>query len=371
MSGFTALMKILHFTDSLRSGGKERQLVELLKGLSSREHIQCELATMSREIHYPEVFELDVKIHYLLWRGKRDLTIFFRFHRLCREIRPDVIQTWGSFPSVFTVPAAKLSGAKFVNGTIRKAPERLGFLGEDWVRSKLTFPFSDRIVANSFAGLKSYRAPAVKSLCVHNGFDFNRIRDLRAPGEVRRRFGVVTDKVVGMVATFSDLKDYETYFSAAESILARRNDVTFVAVGDGPDFERRKGSISPRFRQNIRLLGKQDNAESIINIFDIGVLATFTEGLSNSIMETMALGKPVVASENDGNAELVVHDETGFLVKQKDPGDMARAISRLLDDETLRLEMGARSRKRIEDKFSLEKMTRSYTDLYESLLEKS
>ncbi|MCP4689480.1 MAG: glycosyltransferase family 4 protein, partial [Desulfobacterales bacterium] len=75
--------------------------------------------------------------------------------------------------------------------------------------------------------------------------------------------------------------------------------------------------------------------------------------------------------ENDGNAELVVHDETGFLVKQRDPGDMARAISRLLDDETLRLEMGARSRKRIEDKFSLEKMTRSYMDLYESLLEKS
>jgi glycosyltransferase involved in cell wall biosynthesis len=362
------IMKILHFTDSLRSGGKERQLIELLKGLSSHEHIRCEVATMSNDVHYKELFDLGIKIHFLLRKSKKDLGIIPALYSLCKKNQPDIIQTWGSFPSLFAAVVSKITGIKFVNGTIRKAPIRLSPFREDWIRSKFTFPFSDKIVANSLAGLKSYKAPKRKGLCIYNGFDFDRTKKVHDPESIRRLYGVADEKVVGMVATFSSLKDYETYFIAASLILAKRSDVVFIAVGDGPHFEKHKRCIPPRFQERIKLLGKQENVESIINIFDIGVLATYTEGLSNSIMEYMALSKPVVASENDGNKELVDDNRTGFLVKQRDPGDMSRAISRLLDDKELRIVMGSASLKRIEDQFSLQKMTRSYVNLYEDLL---
>jgi glycosyltransferase involved in cell wall biosynthesis len=87
--------------------------------------------------------------------------------------------------------------------------------------------------------------------------------------------------------------------------------------------------------------------ESYINVMDVCVLATFTEGISNSVMEYMALGKPVVATEGGGTGELVRSGETGFLVKPSDPGMMAGKIEELISDEELRKRMGEMGKDRI------------------------
>lgn len=79
-------MKILFFIDSLRSGGKERRLVELIKGLKDYQDIQCELATMSKEIYYTEIYNLGIRIHYLIRKWKKDPRIFFRLYNLCKKI---------------------------------------------------------------------------------------------------------------------------------------------------------------------------------------------------------------------------------------------------------------------------------------------
>ena len=363
-------MKILHFTDSICSGGKERQLVELLKGLSVYDQIKSEIVTMSYDIHYSEIQQLDIKIHYLIRKSRKDISTIYRLYKLCQVVQPDLIHTWGSFPSIFTAPIAKIRGIKFINGTIRKAPKRLMLFGEDWLRSKITFPLSDKIVANSLAGLKSYRAPFNKSVYIHNGFDFKRIKKLDSPNTIRQRFGISTNKVVGMVATFSDNKDYNTFLLSAISILKKREDVTFIAVGDGPNFEDYKRSINPYFQDKIRLLGKQDGVESIINLFNIGILASYTEGLSNSIMEYMALGKPVVASKNEGNQELILNKKTGFLVEQKDVGAMVSAITTLLDNKNLCNQMGNLAKERIQKCFSSQKMVSSYVELYKEVMAK-
>ena len=106
-------MKILYIIDSLTAGGKERRLVELIKGLKDYPDIQCDLAIMSNDIHYRYVFCQDIRIHYLIRKWKKDPKIFLKLYRLCKEFNPDIIHSWGSMPSVYALPIAKILKVKF------------------------------------------------------------------------------------------------------------------------------------------------------------------------------------------------------------------------------------------------------------------
>ena len=241
-------MKILHFTNSLRAGGKERQLVELCKGLAQEKSITCKLATMSGDDHYNADSKLGIKIYYLIRKSRKDATILFKLYKLCKKVKPDIIHTWDSMTSVYAFLISKLVGSKFLNGMIRIVPPQLKLFSKNGIRAKLTFPFSDVVLSNSYAGLAAFNSPPQKSICIHNGFDFSRIEDLPDHKFVKVRFRIDTDKVVGMVASFSNYKDYETYISAAQIILEERDDVTFLAIGDGINLEKSKKSPGHIFR---------------------------------------------------------------------------------------------------------------------------
>ena len=273
--------------------------------------------------------------------------------------------------SVYAIPAAKLLGIKFVNGFLRDAPPAFTSTKQGWIRAKLTFPFSDKILSNSFAGLKAYNVPARKGICIHNGFNSDRINDLADKKFIKEKFNIKTEFVVGMVAAFSDNKDYMTFINAAQIVLESRNDVTFVAVGDGENFESCKNQVKFEFKNRIKFLGKQKNAESIINIFDISVLTTNSkvhgEGISNAIMEYMAMGKPVIATDCGGNRELVKEGKTGFLVKASDPLEMAQKISFFLENNEKAKDFGRNGKERLRIEFNLEKMGGAFEDLYRKL----
>ena len=255
---------------------------------------------------------------------------------------------------------------------ISDAPLKLKVFSKVWIRSKLTFPFSDIILSNSYAGLKSYNVPNKRSYCIHNGFDFSRLDRLEDKKKVREKFDVVTEKVVGMVGAFADRKDYKTYLFAAMKILSKRNDVSFMAVGEGKNLEDCKKLVKKENKNKIIFTGKQNDVESIVNIFDIGILACNTnghaEGISNSIMEYMALGKPVIATDCRGTRELVIHNKTGYLIKNQDIKGLIYYINLLLRDKTLSDEMGKNGYYRIKSKFSYYKMINQYVKMYYNVI---
>jgi glycosyltransferase involved in cell wall biosynthesis len=357
-------VRILFVADTLGSGGKERQLVELLKGLDGISGVQYCLCLLSRNVHYDDAKSLNGTVHYLERKVRYDPWIFVRLYSICRKFRPDVIQSWELMCSVYSLPVAKLLGIKFVN-MIRNAPETIPAFGKTWIRSKLTFPFSDLILANSEAGLRAYGIRSVAQRPIHNGFDFNRLKNLESKENVRSRFGINSAKIVGMVGKFHPKKDNATFLRAAIRVCTVRDDVTFLAVGDGVNLERCKKLVPPELAARILFVGKQKQVEAIVNLFDIGVLATFTEGISNSIMEYMALGKPVVATKGGGTAELVIEGVTGFLVGVSDPEEMAKKIIVLLDDPQRAAAMGRSGRERLEREFNLAKMTDDFVRAYE------
>ena len=108
----------------------------------------------------------------------------------------------------------------------------------------------------------------------------------------------------------------------------------------------------------------------LLNVMDVFILTSFSEGLSNSIMEAMAAGLPVVATNVGGNPELVIHNETGFLFPSQDASILAQQIIELANNPEKRHKMGLAGRKRMEDFFTLEKIIQNYENLYRSVINK-
>lgn len=360
-------MKVLFFIDSLVSGGKERRLTELLRTLKTQKNIDFELVVMNEKIHYKEVLELGINIHRIIRKTKKDISVFFKFYKLCREYKPDIIHCWDSMTAVYLVPICKLLKIKLVNGMVVNSPAMQNFKNKDWLRGRLTFPFSNVIVGNSKAGLLAYRAPKEKSIVINNGFNFDRTEKLIQKDIIKKELGADSEFIIGMVASFSPSKDYKTFFTAACQLLDKRADIIFLAIGARTDSKESKALIDEKYFKNFRLLGERSGVESYVNVMDVCVLSTFTEGISNSILEYMALDKPVVATEGGGTNEIVIDNKTGFLIPPSSPDELAGKLELLLDDADLRNKMGLEGKQRIMDEFSIRQMVNKYIDLYNKL----
>ena len=367
-------MRILFFIESLTAGGKERRLSQLMKGIRSNTDIDFNLAIMSKVVHYKEVHDLNIGIFYIIRKTKKDITVFRQFYELCRKLKPDIVHCWDSMTAVYLVPACKLLKIKIVNGMVVDTPVKRNIFNKDWLRARLTFPFSDIIVGNSNAGLRAYKAPESKSICINNGMDLARFEHLREPALVRKEiFGDISDNffVVGMVASFEERKDYDTLIKTAVTLVSVRNDIRFILVGDGKDYNKIKGKVPASLSGKIIFLGKRSDVESIINIFDIGILLTNTkvhgEGISNSIIEYMALGKPVIATRGGGTDEVVFDNQNGFLIDPENSDQLIEKIYLLIGNQLLIDKLGKEGKKMIKERFDLEIMTKNYVAVYKKL----
>lgn len=360
-------MKILFFIEDLGPGGKQRRLVELIKGLSNKPNIEMELVLIKENIHYKDILLTDIKIHYtkrnLL---KKDPKVFIQFYKIAKRCKPDIINVWGNMSAIYAIPAKVLLNIPMINNQIADA----GMKNSNSILNyKLTFPFSDKIISNSQAGLKAYNAPVNKSLVIRNGFDFNRIKTIEDKDKIRKKFNIKTKHIVGMAASYMDRKDYTTYIKAAKEVLKQTDEITFICVGDG-DYSKYEQLIEPENKDKILLLGWQQDVESIVNIFDIGVLSTFTEGISNAILEYMALSKPVIATDGGGTKELIMHGVTGFLIDEKSHNQLTNKILYFIKNENDRINFGKMGRHRIEKEFSIEKMITKFSNTYEEVITK-
>ena len=339
-----------------------------MKALKSMPDISFELVLMHKDIHYKEVLDLGIDVHFILRKTKKDPVALLKLFKHCKKYKPDIMHCWDSMTAVYSVPVCKILNITLVNGMITNSLTRQSIFDSYWFRAKLTFPFSDYIVGNSYAGLKSYRAPEKRSMVIYNGFDFKRINGIIPEDIIRAQLEIHTKYLIGMVASFSENKDYRTYFSAACSILNKRKDITFLAIGNDTDSADSKGLIKDEYVEHFRLLGRKSGIESYINAMDICILSTYTEGISNSIMEYMAMEKPVIATNGGGTNEIIVDNVTGFLINHSDPEELAGKIEILLSDDDLRKKMGMAGKKKVMTGFSIELMINKYCDLYRSLL---
>ncbi len=365
-------MKILFFIEDLNSGGKERRLVELIKGLSNNQEVEMGIVLTRDIIHYKDIYKTDVKFFFAKRKDglKKDFRVFYRFYKITKVFKPDFIHVWGNLVAIYAIPAKLFLKIPMINSQITDAPSRVI---NSILSHKLSFPFSDKIISNTYAGLKAYNAPKRRSSVIYNGFDFERISNLEEKHRVRKRFGISTRYIAGMVASFSENKDYKTYIEAANKVLTERKDITFLCIGSGSSGEFEL-MVKKANRKNILFLGRQDKVESIMNICDIGVLITNNEkhgeGISNALLEFCALSKPVIATLGGGNGELIEQGKTGFLIEPKSSNELNNKILFFLNNEDAKNKFGRNGKERVKKEFSIEKMIINFVNIYKEIIAK-
>jgi glycosyltransferase involved in cell wall biosynthesis len=140
-------------------------------------------------------------------------------------------------------------------------------------------------------------------------------------------------------------------------------------IGDGPERERLDAYVEQSgLRDVIRFFGARDDVADLLPDFDVFVLPSLAEGISNTILEAMACGLPVIATRVGGNPELVEHGRTGMLVGTDDPEALAGAILHYFNNSDDTQRHAGAARKAAVDRFSIDRMVREYTSLYDELL---
>jgi glycosyltransferase involved in cell wall biosynthesis len=345
-------LRVLYLVDSMRVGGKERQICELLKALKNSQVEQVVVTMGPEQFYIGDIERLGIPLLYLLRRVRWDPTILSRLRRILKQFRPHVIYTNSEMAMSYAWPLARLMRIRLVNATIRNA---FSGHGPRWQWHKVMLWLADARVANSNAGFASrgLHPKSSGNYVIYNGFDMTRfVGPLSASSCELRSSG---RRVVGMIAEFSDYKDFPTFIEAAKLVLARRDDIVFVAVGGGKNLENCKKMVSSS-ETRIQFTGERRDVESLVQQMDIGVLCTFTEGIPNSIMEFMAAGKPVIVTDGGGSRELVMDGKHGFLVPPSDAHAVAEKILALLAQPEARRNMGLAGQTQIQEHFSLEQL---------------
>ncbi len=364
-------MNILFLLDALVMGGKERRSVELIKHLSANPEIKITLCVMDENIHYKEIYSLPIKIHLLIRKTKKDPSIFYKLYRICKEENIQIIHAWDTMTCFYAAPLSWILGTRLVDSSVSEATP-CTFLSAQYLLRKFNFSLASIILSNSRAGLVMSKAPEKKSDVIYNGFDAKRLQISKSPEEVKNEFSIKTKYIVGMVAAFQDRKDFESLVISANLLVEKREDVTFLMVGAGKTLNKCREMAKPEYAKQIIFTGGSNKVEDFVNVFDIGILLTnkrvHAEGISNSILEYMALGKPVIATDSGGTNEIVQNGVNGYLLTENDPALIVKYITSLIDNESLRTGMGAASKRIVHETFGIQAMVNKYLRVYEEIL---
>lgn len=360
-------MNILFISDYLKSGGKERRLTELITELVARGKVTpivmlLEGIDANTSIDYKAVLDLGVRIHYLgnYNRWQLPLQIF----KICKKEKIHIINTWA--PAVYTYliyPSKFFLRIPIINNAITSARNDISSFGMFKIRG--TYILSNKILSNSYQALEVFKVPNKKRLVIYNGFRQDRIANLVAKHIIKKRININSKYIIAMAAEYSNRKDYPTYIKAANIVSSKEYDVTFLCMGSG-DYKQYQHLVAIKSVDKIKFLERQIDVESIMNVCDIGVLASLVEGVPNSILEFMALGKPVIANSgiSVGTNELIEDGINGFLIPPKNSDLLANHIIDLLNNSEKCIQFGDRGKLIVQNKFNLKKMVDSFENLF-------
>jgi len=353
---------ILFFIETMNLGGKERQLRNLINGLDTDKFNIVLLVKNS----------FDSKSYYLnpnisqknLNTRSLNLGSYLSIISIISKFRPNIVYTWFDGGFLAFIPLKLFYKFFLIDGSIRntKKPKYLAY----FVRRILINTFAEKIIANSHKGISIYHAPSSKSKVIYNGFSMDNMINIES-GLAELKIKINNRFVIAMIARIDDSKDHKTFINAGIDLLTKRNDIVFLIVGDGARRLEIEEYINPNFRHFFIFTGKLLNVEEIIPLINIGVLSSFSEGISNSIIEYMAYGKPVVVSNVSATNEFVIHNENGLLFEVGDYQSLSNYILLLLSDSELREKIGENAKNTIAEKFSLQSMIIQYENIFNSL----
>lgn len=362
-------IKVLHVIKSLGRGGAETLLPETLK------------------VHDQTIFEFHY-VYFLPWKdqlvgdlkaaggqvvcltARNNLMILLRLGTLMRYVRQNNIELvhahlpWAGFVSRLLY----LFTSKPVVYTEHNKQER--YHGVTFLLNRITFNWQSRAVAVSEDVKESIEKnikPRVWVQTLANGVNTDAfIRNQSEGTKIRERLGLPPNAVlVGTIAVFRFQKRLLEWLEIAKMIIDRNSNCYFVIVGDGPlkaDVEDRCRALQLQGR--VHLVGLQTNVKPWLSAMDVYLMTSKFEGLPIALLEAMSMGCAIAATDAGGIKEVIRNNVDGLLVPVDHWQELSNLLIRLLQDQTLRVQLAEAARKRVEQNFSVYTMTRSLEAMY-------
>ena len=379
-------IKLLKFVALFAYGGTERQFVNLSLNLDA-ERFDLRFGCLKRSGQFLApleergipITEYPIRRFLSLKGALREL----QFRRDIVRQRIDIVHSYNFYANIFALPAAWLAGAPVIVASIR---DEGAYLTDRQIQAqKHVCKFAD-IVACNAESIKRWLTRTgydpSKIVVIPNGVDTARFVDMHPRPGIRDEFGIPHGvPVVAMMARLMKQKGVDYMVDAAIALHARWPEVRFLIVGAAPSVsggatpeeaayvDQLKARVQARgLEHRIIFAGFRSDVPDILSTIDIGVLPSLSEGLSNSVLESMAAGRPTISTNVGGIAEVMQDGVSGLLIPHADVGALVQAMDRLLSDPALAQRLGAEARRLIFDRYSISRMVDSTERLYAQLL---
>jgi L-malate glycosyltransferase len=353
-------------TNTLEVGGSERQFCALAEMLDGRD-FDVSLGCMRRcgplQTRVADIQEFLPVGNFFSWKAllaRWTLARYLRTHKIA------VAHAFDFYSNLMLLPTARLVRVPVVIGSHRQLGDLLTPC--QFAAQMVAFRMCDRVVCNSHAAAGRLMAAGLqegKVALISNAIP-DRMFEPCDP-VLPKKHGVLR---VGLIGRMNNpVKNHAMFLHSAARVIATCNQVEFLLAGDGylrPDLQNLARTLE--LEDRVIFLGEREDIPAVLAAIDVSVVASSSESLSNVILESMAAGVPVVATNVGGNAELVQHGQTGLLVAPNEEQRLAEAIQQLLVRPELRHQYAARAQCWVRDHFGADNIRRQYECLYENLL---
>ena len=347
---------------SLRRGGRERQLCTIYK-FNQTDVQEIKIVYFNESTpNYIDEFAIEAD-HLIKVRSKGKLQRIKEIRGILKKENPAVVFTWGPLEYLYSAMVRPSVGYVLINGSIRH-----GIISRKFSHYWRAFllHLSRNIIANSQAGLRANGLSRGEVL--YNGIDdkFFGGGPERVPSEFTN--GALAGIVFVSVANLIPYKDYFTVIEAMARLHGEGAKFSYLVIGKGPMKEEIQAKINAlNLEKNIFLLGPKDNVEAYLAQADVFVHSSKGEGCSNAILEAMASGLPVIASNVGGTPE-IVQDGFGFLFTYKNVAELYQCLNFFLEDQERIASMGEKAKTAAHDNYSVMAMIRNYHEVINKIL---
>ena len=372
-------MKVLHLISGGDTGGAKPHVHSLVRSLSQH-NVQVCLACFMEGPFYQEALDLGLNVVLLKQAHRYDLSVLKAIVRMVRDGDYDILHAHGARANFLVALVKGRLGVPCL--TTVHSDYRLDFLGslyKNLVYTTLNSLALRRFdyyvtVSEELRQVLIGRGFATDRISViTNGIDFDADLHLPPKSEVLAANGLAfgpDDLLVGTVGRLSRVKDYPTLLRAAAEVLTAQRRAHFLIVGDGEERAALQSlAESLGISRNVHFLGFHANPHPLLNILDVNVLTSISEGLPYALLEGARLGLPTVSTRVGGVPHLITDDEKGRLFEVGDYHQLATHLLALLGDQEMRRRLGANLRDYARVNFSVERMATRQLEIYNRIIE--
>jgi len=371
---------IVHVIYSLGVGGLENGLVNLINNMPRDRYRHAIVCLHGFTDFAKRIQGSDVPIYSLDKKPGKDPGLYVRLGRLLRQLKPDIVHTRNLAALEGQVVAAIAVSARRVHGEHGREVDVAGLNMKYNLLRRMIRPFVHRYITVS-RDLEQWLIDRIgvepsRIRQIYNGVDSQKFRPWREEDSVPQwetKFANDQHVIIGSVGRMAPVKDHQTLARAFIMLIQQhpqlRETARLVIVGDGPCRENCAQLLAEAGLSDCAfLMGERNDVAELMRAMDIFVLPSLGEGISNTILEAMATGLPVLATQVGGNPELVQASVTGRLVPADTPQAMAQALFDYVCDAQLRNSHGSAGRAIIERQYSLPAMVNEYMQTYDMVL---